>query len=84
VKVENQADSTPLAGATVQLSNTTLPYDATVTTDQYGYAYFPTALPELDADNYDIDVTLSGYEDEAATVTVGTTLLETTIQMTAN
>lgn len=84
IKVVNAADGSVLAGASVQLSNTTLSYDVTVTTDQYGYAYFPTTLPELVDENYDIDVTLSGYADESATVSVSGALVNQTIQMTAN
>lgn len=84
VLIEKQADNSPLGGASVKLSNTTLLYDATVTTDQFGYAYFPTALPSLVAGTYDIAVTLTGYGDESGTVTIGGVLVQKTIGMTAN
>ncbi|MFZ3032036.1 MAG: carboxypeptidase-like regulatory domain-containing protein [Candidatus Moraniibacteriota bacterium] len=81
VKVQNQADLTALSGASVHMTNAVLLYDATVVTDQYGYAYFPTALPALVAGTYDITVSLSGYTDETDTATVGTALVTKTIQM---
>lgn len=84
VLVENQADNTPLAGASVHVTNATLAYDATVVTDQYGFAYFPTALPELLPETYDIVVSLSGYGDESDTANVNGTLQTVTVQMTAN
>ncbi|MEK7549875.1 MAG: carboxypeptidase regulatory-like domain-containing protein [Patescibacteria group bacterium] len=84
VEVTNQADGSPVSGASVQLSNATLVYDATVTTDQYGYAYFPEALPELTAGTYDLAVTASGYGSESDTVDVSGALQVANIQMTAN
>lgn len=84
VQVLNQADSTPLMGAEVQLENTGLAYDVTLTTDQYGYVYFPATLPELSAGTYDLSVTLTGYGDETDTVTINGALVSTTLSMTAN
>ncbi len=81
VLVENKADSSPLSGASVRLENTTLVYDVTVVTDQYGFAYFPTALPALVAGTYNITVTLAGYVDETDTVNVNGALVTKTIQM---
>jgi len=70
VKVRNQTDGSPLAGASVQLSNATLLYDVTIVTDQYGYAYFPTTLPALLPGTYDIEVSLSGFSDVNDSVVV--------------
>lgn len=83
VKVESQADGSALAGASVKLINVSLAYDTTVTTDQYGYAYFPTALPALVPATYDMEVTLLGYDTENSSVVIGATLVTDTVQMTA-
>ena len=82
--VANQADSTPIAGASVRLRNIGLAYDATVTTDSFGQAYFPTTLPELLDGTYDIEVTASGFGNESDTASVTGALETQTIQMTAN
>lgn len=84
VKVQNQTDGTGLAGASVQLTNTTLSYDTTVVADQYGYAYFPTALPELVSGTYDISVSLTGYDTETGSVDVNGILETEIIGLTAN
>lgn len=84
VNVRNAADSSGLAGASVHLTNATLLYDATVVTDQYGFAYFPSTLPALSAGTYDISVTLTGYGNVTDTVNIGSTLETKTINMTAN
>jgi type II secretory pathway pseudopilin PulG len=84
IKVQSQSDSTVLSGASVHMTNTTLGYDATVTTDQYGYAYFPTALPELANGTYDITVSLSGYTDKNDTVTINGVLEKKTISLTSS
>lgn len=84
VKVQSQADGSALAGASVKLTNGALAYDVTVTTDQYGYAYFPTALPALVPATYNMEVTLSGYDTENSNVVIGTTLVTSTVQMTVD
>jgi len=84
VRVESQADGSALAGASVRLTNGTLAYDVTVTTDQYGYAYFPTALPALVPETYNMEVALSGYDTENSSVVIGTTLVTSTVQMTVD
>lgn len=75
VVVTNQADTTPIAGASVHLSNTLLSYDVTLTTDQYGMAYFPAALPALAVGTYDLEVSATGFTTETSTVNVNTTLI---------
>lgn len=84
VKVQNQADGTALSGASVHVTNVPLVYDATVTTDQYGYAYFPTTLPALVSGTYDISVSLSGYTTNDTTVDVNGVLETKTVSLTAS
>ena len=71
ITVLNNADSTPIAGASVNLTNVS-GYNATVTTDIYGNAYFPTSLPALTAGQYAVAVTASGFHNKSDTVTVST------------
>jgi hypothetical protein len=52
-----------------------------VTTDQYGYAYFPTALPQLVAGTYAIDVTMANFHDGSDTVSINGTLQKKTITL---
>jgi len=72
--ITNQADGTPIAGASVKLSNGALAYDTTITTDQYGFAYFPSSLPQLTAGTYDIGVTAGGFQNYTGTVSINGTL----------
>ncbi len=81
VKVQNQADGSALAGASVKLTNTTVPYDVTIVTDQYGYAYFPTALPALVAGTYDLEVTLANYDTFTDSVVVNGALKTVVVDM---
>ena len=74
VTVVNDEDDSPVAGATVHLTNASLGYDATGTTDQYGMAYFPTALPELADGTYDMEVSATGFDNENTTVTINSAL----------
>lgn len=83
-EVTNQADGSPIAGASVKLSNATLAYDVTLTTDTFGVAYFPETLPELVAGTYDIQVTATGFGDKNDTATVNGALEIKSFQMTAN
>ncbi len=83
VTVVNQTDGTPVAGASVQLSNTTLGYDVTVTTDTYGQAFFPDANTPMVAGDYDVEITATGFDIETGTVNVvGDKLEEDTFQLT--
>lgn len=71
VTVTNADDGLPVSGASVRLKNDLLSYDETVTTSQYGKAFFPTtATPGLTAASYDVEVSASGFTDETDTVTV--------------
>lgn len=81
IMVQKQSDSSVIAGASVTLSNAGLGYSQTVTTDQYGYAYFSTALSGLTAATYDIAVTMSGYSNVASTIAINGTLQKKAISM---
>ncbi len=74
--------STPLINASVHLSNTILPYDVTVMTDQYGQAYFPASSPALVAGTYDYTVTLAGYSDKSGTIVVTNALKTENVTLT--
>lgn len=81
--VTNSTDATEVSGASVQLTNTTLTYDETVTTSQYGKAYFPeTATPGMVAATYDYEITAAGYDTETGTVTVTAGLEPITVDLT--
>lgn len=81
VVVANEEDDSPVAGASVQLTNASLGYDVTQTTDQYGMAYFPTTLPGLSDGTYDIGVSATGFANASATVIVSGTLKTETIEL---
>lgn len=81
VAVTNQADATPIAGASVRLSNTLLSYDVTLTTDQYGFVYFPATLPELTAGTYDLVVSAAGFTDDTSTVVVNGALVNSNVAL---
>lgn len=70
VDVTDAGDGSLIEGASVHLMNTTLGYDVTVVTDQYGFAYFPTALPELVSETYDLEVSATGFNDDNSTVNI--------------
>lgn len=83
IQVENNADNSIIAGATVQLTNAPLVYDVTQTTDQYGLVYFPATLPALAPGTYDVTVTATGFTTYTGTITIGNTLQTETIKLTA-
>lgn len=70
VIVTNATDDSPIAGANAHLTNVGLGYDATQTTDQYGFAYFPLSMPELAAGTYDLEVSATGFTSDNSTVDV--------------
>lgn len=83
ITVVNQVDSAPVAGATVKLTNTTLSYDVTVTTDTYGQAFFPDENTPLVAGDYDVEISATGFDLETGTVNIaGDKLEEDTFQLT--
>ncbi len=81
ITVKDNTDASVLPGATVHLSNTTLGYDATITTDQYGFAYFPTSLPALVDGVYDVEVSASGFSNDTSTVTIAGALVKKIISL---
>ncbi|MEK9151160.1 MAG: carboxypeptidase regulatory-like domain-containing protein [Patescibacteria group bacterium] len=84
VVVINDADGSPIAGATVRLTNTSLGYDATQLSDQYGFAYFPTALPGLVAGTYNLAVSATGFQSDTDTANVNNALITETIDLIPN
>ena len=82
--VVNDADGAPIAGADVKLTNTTLPYDVTLTTDIFGEVYFPQTLPALVAGTYDIEISKSGFTTKTDTVTIGSVLENETYNLVSN
>ncbi|MFZ2187174.1 MAG: carboxypeptidase regulatory-like domain-containing protein [Candidatus Moraniibacteriota bacterium] len=84
VTVTNQADGSPIPGADVHLSNTSLGYDVTQTTDQYGFIYFPKTLPGLANGTYDIAVSAAGFSSQTGTVSIDGSLRTETLSLTSN
>lgn len=84
IHVVNDSDSSAVVGASVKLSNTTLGYDVTLTTDQNGFVYFPASLPALTPGTYDVLVSAVGFADKTETISIGSILENKTISLTAN
>lgn len=81
VTIRNKKDSSPITNAVVRLYNSS-GYDATVNTDGYGQAYFPTAMPALAAGTYSINVLASGFKsDNAQTVSISSGLATKAINL---
>lgn len=72
VSVLDSAEAFPIKNASVRLSNSSLPipYDITIATDDFGFAYFPNALPELAAETYNLEIQASGYQTKNETVAI--------------
>ncbi len=81
VTVLQSSTGAPLAGASVHLSNSSLGYDATVTSSQFGKAYFPTALPALTPGTYDLSVSLTGFTTVNTTVVVGSGIVTKNVSL---
>lgn len=80
--VTSSADSAPISSATVRLTHAALAYDETVTTGNYGKAYFPeTEAPGMAAETYDYEVTAAGFTTETGTVTITSGLEPVAISM---
>ncbi|MEI8103289.1 MAG: carboxypeptidase-like regulatory domain-containing protein [Candidatus Moraniibacteriota bacterium] len=82
--VTDQSTTSPLAGASVQLTNSITGYDVTLTTDQFGRAYFPTSAPALPAGTYDLKVTAAGFQDQTKTISVSGSLLQESVDLIAS
>ncbi len=74
ITVLDSSSSLPVKGASVRLYNLSLPtpYDATLTTDDFGMVYFPSTLPELSVNStdYSIEASASGYDDKSDSMTI--------------
>ena len=66
VKVVDSQTSDPIFGANVRLYNQSLGYDKNLPTDENGNAYF---IP-LEKNNFDLEVSASGYQSQSTTVFV--------------
>ncbi len=67
VIARNGDDNSPIAGASIELSNSDLGYFASIETNDSGMVFFPSELPELEQDTYDIKITASGYSEHNGT-----------------
>lgn len=81
LRVQNQTGGTAIPGATVTLSSTSLGYSQVVTSDQYGYAYFPTTSSPLVAGTYDITVSADNFDNATDTVSINGALEQVTVIM---
>jgi type II secretory pathway pseudopilin PulG len=76
ITVTNAADTTPVAGASVQMENTGLGYSETVVTDASGKAYFPSTNTPLVAGTYDVEITATGFTVETGNIVISGSALE--------
>lgn len=84
VTVSDSVSGAGLAGAEVHLTNVGLGYDATVSTNVNGQAFFPVSVPALVAGTYDIETTATGYVTDTGTEAVaGNALVKKNISMVA-
>lgn len=82
VTVQDSSDSSPISGASVELVNSTLGYDETVTTDAKGLAFFPDSSDEFQPGDYDMTVTDGEHQDQTKTETINSgALTEDTVEM---
>jgi len=86
VQVIKNSDSTPISGATVELSNTGFGYDETVTAGNDGRAFFPiTDDPPFQAGTYNMTVKASGFQDSTGQEVINEgALTSETVSMMAN
>ncbi len=72
IKILDLATSSIIANATVQLRNTTLSYDVTLTTDKYGYVYFPKEMvaPLQNGEIYEILISANNYQNKTDSITI--------------
>ena len=83
VQVVNNADGKAIPGASVELTNASLNYDVTFTSDDSGYVYFPQSLPALSKTTYQLKVTASGFQESNSSATIDK-LTTKVITLTAN
>lgn len=72
IKVSDSISSAPVSGAEVKLKNELLAYEVTLTTDKYGYVYFPQSIdiPLQNSATYEISVSKDNYQDENTDITI--------------
>jgi len=77
-------DGSPLAGATVHLTNGS-GYDVSLTTGDDGLAFFPNvASPSFASGNYTLVVSATGYQDHSGSITISSgQLKEEAVSMVA-
>lgn len=75
VSVLKNSDDSPIAGASVQLTNGA-GYDATVTSAANGKAFFPTTADPFLSGTYDLKVTADGFIESNSSVTVSESVLK--------
>lgn len=84
VTVLDNADDSPIPGASVHLEFTGTPaYDVELVANEFGQVYFPENVDEIINDDYDLTVTAGGYSEENKAVTIDNFTTET-IELTAS
>lgn len=70
--VKDLASAAVIAGAEVKLRSTALGYEVTLTTDKYGYVYFPEAIatPLQNGETYEVLVSAPNYQNETDTIII--------------
>jgi prepilin-type N-terminal cleavage/methylation domain-containing protein len=72
----NNASNKAINGASVHLVSVIPGYDATITTDAFGKAYFPSSLPQLTAGQYNLTVSADGYQNNTTNgISIGGSVL---------
>lgn len=72
INVKDSNTGAVIIGASVQLRSITLGYDVTLTTDKYGYVYFPNDLlvPLQNGETYEVLVSATNYQNETTDVLI--------------
>lgn len=83
VQVLDADTGVPLHDASVTVTNSTEVFDETVSTDEYGYAFFPYSSSNImtNGTTYDVSVTISGYDNKTTDTTINN-LTESVINLT--
>ncbi|EKE21194.1 MAG: hypothetical protein ACD_7C00312G0011 [uncultured bacterium] len=71
--IKDSVSAAVVAGAEVKLRNTTLGYETTIlTTDKYGYVYFPEAIatPLQNGETYEVLVSATNYQDKTDSIVI--------------
>jgi len=82
ITIKSIKDSSLIPNATVELKNSS-GYDATISTDAYGQAYFPTSMPALTPGSYAVSVSASGFKPvNSQSITIGGAIVIKEIKLT--